>query len=102
MADHEVAFPTCSRCVNVEVDGLILIDVGVVFAQTGAKVVGLLQNRGLDVGVSELVLDFLEHFFRRRALGLRGVIRGEGFGVVGYAVAAANMVGDFVGVISLR
>ena len=102
MADHEVTFPTCGGRVNVEVDRLVLVDVGVVLTQTGAKVIGLLQNRGLNVSFSELVLNFLEHFFRGRALGLFRVIRGQCFGVVGYAVAAANMVGYSVGVISQR
>ena len=102
MADHEVAFPSCGGGVDVEVDLVALVDVGVVFAQTGAEVVRLLQYGGLNVGVSELVLNLLEHFLRRRALGLCGVIRGEGFSVIRYAVTAANVVGDFVGVISLR
>ena len=76
----------CGGCVDVEVDGLILIDVGVVFAEAGAEVVGLLQNRGLDVGVSELVLDFLEHFFDSGSLGgFFGVGGGEGFSIVGLA-----------------
>ena len=42
MADHEVAFPTCGGGVNVEVDRLVLVDVGVVVTLTRAKVVGLL------------------------------------------------------------
>ena len=85
MANHEVAFPTCGGGVNVEVDRLILIDVGVVFALTRAKVIGLLQNRGLDIGFSELVLNLLEHFFNSGTLGLCGVIRGEGFSVMRFA-----------------
>ena len=102
MTDHEVAFPPCGGGVDVEVDGLVLVNVRVVVTLTSTEVVGLFQYRGLDVGFSELVLNFLEHFFRGRALGLFRVIRGEGFCIVGYAVTATNVVGDFVGVISLR
>ena len=100
MANHQVAFPTCGGCIDVEVDGLVLVDVGVIFTQAGAKVVGLLQYGGLDVGVSELVLNFLEHFLRRRALGLFRIVGGEGFSVIGYAVAPADLVGYSVSVIS--
>ncbi|OFP77881.1 hypothetical protein HMPREF2971_07205 [Rothia sp. HMSC066G07] len=82
MADHEVAFPPCGGGIDIEVDGLILIDIGVVFALTRAKVIGLLQNRGLDIGFSELVLNFLEHFFDSGTLGLCRVIGGEGFSVI--------------------
>ena len=85
MADHQVAFPSCGGCVDVEVDLVTLVDVGVVFAQTGAEVVGLLQHGGLDVGFSELVLNLLEHFFNGGAFGLCGVVGGEGFSVVGLA-----------------
>ncbi|CNI54111.1 Uncharacterised protein [Mycobacterium tuberculosis] len=88
MANHEVAFPTCGGCVNVEVDGLVLIDVGVVFALTRAKVIGLLQYRGLDIGFSELVLNFLEHFFNSGTLRLCGVIRGESFGIKWLAICS--------------
>ena len=87
MADHEVAFPSCGGCVDVEVDGLVLVDVGVVFALTRAKVIGLLQNRSLDIGFSELVLNFLEHFFNSGALGLFRIVGGEGFSIDGLAVS---------------
>ena len=100
MADHEVAFPSCGGGVDVEVDLVALVDVGVVFAQTGAEVVRLLQYGGLNVGVSELVLNLLEHFLRRRALGLFRIVGGEGFSVIGYAVAPADLVGYSVSVIS--
>ena len=85
MANHEVAFPPCSGCVDVEVDCLILIDVRVIFALTRAKVIGLLQNRGLDIGFSELVLNFLEHFLNGGTLGLGRVIRSEGFSIIRFA-----------------
>ena len=85
MADHQVAFPTCGGCVNVEVYGLVFVDVGVVVTLTSTEVVGLLQYRGLDIGFSELVLNFLEHFFNSGTLGLCRVIRGEGFSIIRFA-----------------
>ena len=85
MANHEVTFPACGGRVNVEVDCLILVDVGVVVTLTSTEVVGLLQYRGLDIGFSELVLNFLEHFFNSGTLGLCRVIRGEGFSIIRFA-----------------
>ena len=55
VADHEVAFPTCGGCVDVEVDGLVLVDVGVVFAEAGAEVVGVATVVDRATGADEVI-----------------------------------------------
>ena len=76
MTDRKLTFPRSGRGFSVEVDVVALINIRVTFSPTGAVtgVIGLFENRGSDVGVSEFVFNFLKHLGRTWLAGLSGVI----------------------------